>query len=170
MINTVKGFSIVNEAEDVFLEFPCFFYGPTNAGNLMFDSSAFFKFSLYIWKFSVHKLLKPSLEDFDQDFVSKCNCAVVWTFFGIAFLGVGMKTNIFQSCGHCWVFQISWHVECSTFTASPFRILNSSAGIPSPSLEFSWVMLPKSNLILHYRMSGSRWVIKSWLSRLLRSF
>ena len=155
---------------DISLEFAWFLYDPIDAGNLISGSSAFSKSSLYIWKSSVHKLLKPSLEDFDHDFVSMCNCAVVWTFFGIAFLGVGMKTNIFQSCGHCWVFQICWHVECSTFTASPFRILNSSAGIPSPSLEFSWVMLPKSHPILHYRMSGSRWVIKSWLSRLLRSF
>ena len=45
-----------------------------------------------------------------------------------------MKTDLFQSCGHCWVFQICWHIECSTFTASSFRIWNSSAGIPSPPL------------------------------------
>ena len=45
-----------------------------------------------------------------------------------------MKTDLFQPCGHCWVFQICWHIECSTFTASSFRIWNSSAGIPSPSL------------------------------------
>ena len=43
-----------------------------------------------------------------------------------------MKTDLFQSCGHCWVFQICWHIECSTFTASSFRIWNSSTGIPSP--------------------------------------
>ena len=47
-----------------------------------------------------------------------------------------MKTDLFQSCGPCWVFQICWHIECSTFTASSFRIWNSSAGIPSPSLAF----------------------------------
>ena len=45
-----------------------------------------------------------------------------------------MKTDLFQSCGHCWVFQNCWHIECSTFTASSFRIWNSSAGIPSPPL------------------------------------
>ena len=45
-----------------------------------------------------------------------------------------MKTDIFQSCGHCWVFQICWHIECSTFTASSFRIWNSSTGILSPPL------------------------------------
>ena len=62
VIYTIKGFSIVNEAEvDVFLEFSCFFYNPANAGNLNSGSSAFSKSSLYIWKFSVHILLKPSL-------------------------------------------------------------------------------------------------------------
>ena len=45
-----------------------------------------------------------------------------------------MKTDLFQSCGHCWVFQICWHVECSTFTASSSRIWNISSGIPSPPL------------------------------------
>ena len=67
MIHTVKGFSLVNEAEvDVFLEFSYFFYDPKDVGNLISDSSAFSKSSLYIWKFSVHILLKPSLEDFEH--------------------------------------------------------------------------------------------------------
>ena len=71
MIHTVKGFSIVNEAEvDVFLEFSCFFHDPTNVGNLSSDSSAFSKCSLYIQKFSVHVLLKPSLKDFEHYFAS----------------------------------------------------------------------------------------------------
>ena len=70
MIHTVKGFSIVNDAEvDVFLEFPCFFYNPRDVGNLFSGSSAFSKPSLYIWKFSVHVLLKPSLKDFEHNFV-----------------------------------------------------------------------------------------------------
>ena len=82
-----------------------------------------------------------------------------------------MKTDLFQFCGHCWVFQICWHIECSTLTASSFRIWNSSAGIPSPSLALFIVMLPKAHLILHSRMSGSRWVITpSWLSGSWRSF
>ena len=82
-----------------------------------------------------------------------------------------MKTGFFQSCGHCWVFQLCWHVECHTFTASSFRIWNSSTGIPSPPLAFLVVMLPKAHLTLHSRMSGSRWVITaSWLSGLWRSF
>ena len=82
-----------------------------------------------------------------------------------------MKTYFFQSCGHCWVFQICWRIECSTFTASSFRIWNRSAGIPSPPLALLVVMLPKAHLTWHSRMSGSRWVITpSQLSGSLRSF
>ena len=99
------------------------------------------------------------------------NCAIVWAFFGIAFLCIRIKTDLFQSCGHCWVVQICWHIECSTFTTSSFRIWNSSTGIPSPPLPLLIVMLPKAHLTPHSRMSGSRWVITpSWLSRSLRSF
>ena len=90
VIHTVKGFSIVNEAEeDVLLEFSCFFHDPADIGNLISGSSAFSKSSLNIWKFSVHLLLKPRLENFQYYFASvwnKCTFAVVWTFFGIAFL------------------------------------------------------------------------------------
>ena len=65
MIHTVKGFSVVNEAEvDIFLKFSCFFYDPTDVDNLISGSSAFSKSSLDIWKFSVHVLLKPNLKDF----------------------------------------------------------------------------------------------------------
>ena len=82
-----------------------------------------------------------------------------------------MKTDFFQSCGHCWVFQIGWHIECSTFTASSFRIWNSSTGIPSPPLALFVVMLPKAHLTSHSRMSGSRWVITPlWLCGSWRSF
>ena len=82
-----------------------------------------------------------------------------------------MKTYLFQSCGHCWVFQICWHIECSTSTASSFRIWNNSTGIPSPLLALFEVMLPKAHLTSHSRMSGSRWVITpSWLSGSWRSF
>ena len=82
-----------------------------------------------------------------------------------------MKTNLFQSCGYCWAFQICWHIECSTFTASSFRIWNSSTGIPSPPLALFIMMLPKAYLTLHTRMSGSRWVITPlWLSGSWRSF
>ena len=67
MIHTLSGFSIVNEGEvDVFLGFSCFFYDPTDVGNLISGSSAFSKSNLYIWKFSGHVLLKPSLKDFEH--------------------------------------------------------------------------------------------------------
>ena len=60
----VKGFDVVNKAEvDIFLELSCFFYDPADGGNLIFGSSAFSKFSLHIWKFSVHILFKLSLKD-----------------------------------------------------------------------------------------------------------
>ena len=88
--STVKGFSIVNEAQvDVFLEFPCFLHDPTNVGNLTSDSSAFSKLSLYNWKFLIQVLLKPGLKNFEHNFASmwnEHNCVLVWTFFGTALL------------------------------------------------------------------------------------
>ena len=69
-----------------------------------------------------------------------------------------MKTDLFQSCGCFWVFQICWHIEGSTLMASSFRILNSSAGFPSSPLALLIVMLSKAYLTSHFRMSGSRWV------------
>ena len=90
VIPTIKGFSMVNEAEiDVFLEFSCFFYDPSDVGNLISGFSAFSKTSLNIRKFMVHILLKPDLKNFEHYFTSvwdECNCVVVWAFFCIAFL------------------------------------------------------------------------------------
>ena len=100
--------------------------------------------------------------------------AIVWWFehsLALPFFGIGMKTDLFQSCGHCWVFQICSHIECNTSTASSFRIWNRSSGIPSPPLAVFVVMLPKAHLTSYSRMSGSRWVITpSWLSWSWRSF
>ena len=71
VIHAFKGFSVVNEAEvDIYLEFPCFFYDPTDASNLISGSFAFSKSSLNIWEFLVHVLLKPGLENFEHDFTS----------------------------------------------------------------------------------------------------
>ena len=172
MIHTVKDFGTINEA-DVFLEFSCFFYAPTDVGNFISGSSAFSKTSLNIWKFMVHVLWKPHLENFQHYFASiwnECNGAVIWTFFALPFFGMGMKIELFQSCSHCCVFHICWHIECSTFTASS-RIRNSSDGIPSPPLALFVVMLPKAHLTSHSKMSVSRWlIIPSWLSGSLRSF
>ena len=145
VVHTVKGFSVANQAEiDVFLEFSCFVYDPIDVASLISDSSAFSKSSLNIWKFSVHLLLKPGLENFEHFLASvwnECNCVVVWTFFELPFFGIGMKTDLLQSCGHCWVFHICWHIEFSTFTASSFTIWNSSTGIPSPPLALFIVVL-----------------------------
>ena len=90
VICTVKNFGAVNEAEeDVFREFSCCFYDPAEVGNLFSGFSAFSKSSLNIWRFLVHVLLKPSLENFEHYFAGvwdECNCAVVWAFFGVVFL------------------------------------------------------------------------------------
>ena len=71
VIHTVKGFGIVNKSEvDVFLELSCFFHDPADVGNLISGSSAFYKTSLNIWKFTVHVLLKPGLENFEHYLIS----------------------------------------------------------------------------------------------------
>ena len=90
IIHRVKVFGIVNKAEiDVFLELSGFFHDPVDADHLISYSSAFSKSSLNIWKFMIHVLPKPDLENFEHYFASvwdECNCAVVWAFFSIAFL------------------------------------------------------------------------------------
>ena len=109
-----------------------------------------------------------SLENFEHYFASmwdECNCGVVWTFFDIASLWDWIENSLFPVLWPLVSFQICWHIECSTFTASSFRIWNSSTGIPAPPLALFVVMLSKAHLTLHSRMSGSRWVITlSWLS------
>ena len=99
---------------------------------------------------------------------------IVWELehsLALPFFGIGMKTDLSQSCSRCRVFQMCWHIACSAFTASSFRIWNSSTGIPSPPLALFVVVLPKAHLTLHCRMSGSWWVITpSWLSWSWRSF
>ena len=88
VIHTVKGFGMVTKAEiHVFMELSSFFNDPVDVGNLICVSSAFSKSSLNLWKFRIHILLKCGLENFEHYFASvcdECNCAVVWTFFGIA--------------------------------------------------------------------------------------
>ena len=101
--NSHKGFGIVNKAEiDVFLELSYSFGDPADVGNLISGSPAFSKTSLNIWKFKVHVLLKPGLENFEHYFTSvwdECNCAVVWEFFGIAFLWDSNEN---------WPFPVLW--------------------------------------------------------------
>ena len=157
----------------MFLCNSCFFNDPADVGNLISGSSAFSKTSLNIWKFTVHVPLKPGLENFEHYIASlwdEGNYMVVWTIFGIAFLWDWNENWPFPVLCHCWVFQMRWHIECSTFTASSFRIWRSSTGTLSPPLALFVVMLSKAHLTLHSRMSGSRWITTtSWLSGSLRS-
>ena len=99
VVHIVKGFDIVNKAEvDVFLELSHFFDDPTDV-----------KSSLNIWKFTVHVLLKPGLENFEHYFTSvgdECNCVVVWAFFGIAF---------FWDWNENWPFSVLWPLLFSKF-------------------------------------------------------
>ena len=84
---------------------------------------------------------------------------VVSTFFGIAFFEIGMKTDLFHPVATVErVFQICWHIECSTLTETSIRILNSSTRISLPPLALFVVMLPKAHLMSCSRMSDSRWV------------
>ena len=90
MIHIFKGFSVVHETVvDIFLEFPSFLYDPENIGNLISGSSSFSKPSLDIWKFLVHIMLEPSMQDFKHDLNSvgdDCNCLMVSTFFSTILL------------------------------------------------------------------------------------
>ena len=109
MIYTVKGFGIVNKAEiDVFLELSCFFSDPVDVGNLISVRLPFLNpawpsgssWLMYCWTLAwrIYEHYFASLWD-------ECICVVVWTL-ALPFFGIGMKTDLFQSCGHCWAFQI----------------------------------------------------------------
>ena len=163
VIYTVRGFGIAKKAEiDVFLELSSF---------------SMIQQMLEIWSLVPLPFLKPVWTSGSSQFMYcwslawrilcitllACKRSAIVQYFEhfltLPFFGIGMKTELFQSCGHCGVFQICWHRECSTFTASSFRIWNSSTGIPSPPLVLFIVMLSKAHLTSHSRMSGSRWVI-----------
>ena len=144
------GFSIIQWMLTIWSLVPLPFLNPTwTSGSSQFT---------YYWSIA-WRILSITLLAYEM----RCNCTVVGTFFSIAFLWDGMKTDLFQFCGHCWVFQICWHIECSTFTASSFRVSNSSTGIPSPPLDLFAVMLPKAHLTSDSRISGSSAFSKSSL-------
>ena len=129
VIHKVKGFGIVSEAEvDVFLELSCFFDDPVDVGNLISGSSVFLKFSLNIWKYCWNlawRILSITL--------LACEMSAIGSSLSILrhclSLGLEWKTELFQSCGHCWVFWICWHMECSTLTASSFMFFNYSLNV-----------------------------------------
>ena len=114
VIYTVKGFNIVNEAEvDVFLEFPCLLYNPANIGNLISGFSPISPPSLCISKFSVHILLKSTWRILSITLLALEMSTISWQyehFLILLFLEIGMKTYLCHSCGHCWVFQVCWHM------------------------------------------------------------
>ena len=123
MIHTVKGFGVVNKAKvNAFLELSCFFYDPTDVGNLISGSSAFSKSSLNIWNFSVHVLLKPSLENIEHYFAS------MWV----------------QLCGslnilwHCFSLGLEWKLTSSTPVAT--AEFSKFAGILSAAGSAYWVV------------------------------
>ena len=148
----------------------CFFDDSTDVDNLMSGSSAFSKYSFNLeihgsytvegWLEKIWALLCQRVR-----WVQLCGSLnILWHWLS---LGLEWKLDPFESCGHCWVFQICWHIEYSTFTASSFRIWNRS----SSPLALFIVMLPKAHLTFHSRMSGCRRVITpSWLSGSWRSF
>ena len=157
-----------------FLELSCSFNDPEDVGNLISGSSAFSKTSLNIWKFTVHVLLKPDLENFEHCFTSvwdECNCVVVWAFFGIAFLWNWNENRPFPVLWPLLSFPNLLAYWVQHFHSIIFQDWNSSTWIPSPPLALFIVMLAKAHLTSHSRMSGSRWVITpSWLSGSWRSF
>ena len=132
----------------------CFFHDPEDVGNLISGSSAFSKISLNIWTFTVHVLLKSGLENFEHHFTSmwdECNCAVVWSFFGIAFL---------WDWNENWPFPVLWPLLSfpnllaywvQHFHSIIFRTWNSSAGLLSPPVALFIVMFPMAHLTSHWR-------------------
>ena len=144
VIHTVKGFGIVNKAEiDVFLELSCFFDDPADVGNLISGSSAFSKTSLNIWKFTVHVLLKPGLENFEHYFTSvwdECNCAVVWAFFGIAFL---------WDWNENWPFPVLWINNITLNEYTKLMIHSTVNGAVRLFQVFAVVISFAKNILIH---------------------
>ena len=150
VIYTGKGFGVANKAEvDVFLELLFFsmiqwllaiwsvvtlpFINPA----WTFGSSWFMYCWSLAWRILSITLLACEMSAIVQQFEHS---------LALSFFVIGMKTDFFQSSPvHWWVFQIYWHVECSTFTGPSFRIWNSSIGIPSPPQDLFLVMLPKAH-------------------------
>ena len=132
VIHTVKGFSVVNETEiDYFLNHLAF--SVSSRYWICCGSSAFSKPRFYNWNSWFTYCWSLAWWILSITLLVCEMSAIVWELehsLALPFFGFGMKTDLSQSCDHCWVFQICWHIECSTFTALSFRIWNSSTGIP----------------------------------------
>ena len=167
VIHRVKGFDVVSTVEvHVFLELFCFFdykwmLAIWSLVPLPFLNPAWTcrsSWFTYCWSLA-WRILSITLLAWDE-----CNCAVVWAFFGIAFLWDWNENWPFPVLWPLLSYPICWHIECITFTASSFRIWNTSTGILSPPLALFIVMLPKAHLTLHSGMScHSRHSWNVWL-------
>ena len=156
---------------DVFLELSCFFNDtmlaiwslvllPFLNPNWTSGSSWF----MYCWSLA-WRILSITFTTWDE-----CNCSVVWNSLAMPLFGTGMKTDIFQSRGHCWGFQICWHNSAALHSIIS-QDLKAQLEFQSPPRTLFLVMLPDAHLTWHSRMSGSQWVITlSWLSGSWRSF
>ena len=117
VIHTVKGFRIVNKAEvDVFLELSCFFDDSADVGNLISGSLSFLNLAWTSGKSRFTYCWSVTWRTLSITLLACEMSAIVWWFehsLALPIFRIGMKTDLFQSCGHCWVFQICWHVECS---------------------------------------------------------
>ena len=126
VIHIVKGFGIVSKAEvDIFSGTLLLFWWSNRCWQFDLWVLCFSKASLNIWKFMVYVLFKPGLDSFEHYFTDvwdECNCAIAWAFFGIAFLRDWNENWPFPVLWPLLSFQIWWHIECSTFTASSFRL------------------------------------------------
>ena len=132
-----------------------------DVGNLIFCSSAFSKSSLNIWKFLIHVLSKPSLENFEHYFASmwnECSSVIVWTFFSTE-----METDLFQSRGHCWVFQICWFMSTAL---SQHHLL----GFEIAQLEFHHLVSIYHNINGNPKSRLPKIMLKSFLGKTVTLF
>ena len=172
VIHTVKGFGIVNKAEiDVFLELSCFFDDPSDVGNLISVSSAFSKTSLNIWKFTVHILLKPGLENYLSITLLACEMsAIVWQFEHSLALPLGLEWKVkhvdtlnvsevyAEKPGHCWhgcqMAQLLWKEGWQLVT----ELNMSSPDIPTIALLGVYPQKIKTMLTQIYRNVHSSFI------------
>ena len=158
MTHTVKGFGIVDKVE---VELSCFFDDPVDVGNLISGSSTFSKSSLNIWSFTVHILLDPGLDNFKHYFASvwdECNCTVVWTFFGIAFLWDWNKNWPFPVLWPLPAFNIKcWQIQTVKCTVNGFHSLFQGSN-ESHQKANSWWLWKTGHNVNSFGSEG-KWIV-----------